>query len=402
MKRIAIIFENYGPYHIARLTAVAACMDLLGIEVYRNSKDYAWVPADQVPFRRKTLFNQREPRLVNSREISARLSEIFNNWRPDALAIPGWGARESVIAARVALKFRIPIVLMSDTQDRDFPRVWWKEWIKSQYVSLAGSALVGGTPHREYLHKLGIPEGSIWDGYDVVDNVYFSKYSDECRKYAGSLRKNYRLPKSYFLVSARFVEKKNLFRLIDAYGVYRRRCRVASHGRKGAWDLVILGDGPLREKIEKHIESSGLYHHVQLAGFVQYPELPIYYGLAGCFILPSTTEQWGLVVNEAMASGLPVLVSRHCGCAQDLVEEGINGFVFDPYDIGEMAVLMQRISSDREALFRMGHKSREIIAQWSPQRFARNLELAANKACSVEPQKLTIVSRMLLWMMACQ
>ena len=90
---------------------------------------------------------------------------------------------------------------------------------------------------------------------------------------------------------------------------------------------------------------SDLAGDVILAGFKQYDELPAYYGLASAFVHASTTEQWGLVVNEAMASGLPVLVSDRCGCAPDLVEDGVNGFTFDPYDVEALAGLMQRVAA---------------------------------------------------------
>ena len=81
-----------------------------------------------------------------------------------------------------------------------------------------------------------------------------------------------------------------------------------------------------------------------MPGFKQYDELPIYYGLAGAFIHASTTEQWGLVVNEAMAAGLPVIVSERCGCAPDLVENGRNGFTFDPYDVDALTHLMLKMA----------------------------------------------------------
>ena len=115
----------------------------------------------------------------------------------------------------------------------------------------------------------------------------------------------------------------------------------------------------------------------------------MYYGLASAFILPSTTEQWGLVVNEAMASGLPVLVSNRCGCAAELVKEGSNGYTFNPLEIGEIADLMLNIGAagvDRSA---MGQKSREIIANWSPDLFGRNLTNAANYARSLPKRKMS-------------
>jgi len=119
-----------------------------------------------------------------------------------------------------------------------------------------------------------------------------------------------------------------------------------------------------------------------MPGFKQYDELPAWYGLAGAFVHASTTEQWGLVVNEAMASGLPVLVSERCGCAPDLVKDGVNGFIFDPYDVERLARLMYRLAHgdvDRDA---MGRASQEIIADWGLERFADGLAKAVDVAVS--------------------
>ncbi len=164
----------------------------------------------------------------------------------------------------------------------------------------------------------------------------------------------------YFLASNRFIEKKNLPRLIEAYAGYREKaeklkpeilkskisaCQNVSVSDFTPWDLVLLGDGALRPDLCRLISDLRLQDSVLLPGFIQYPELPTFYAHAGAFIHASTTEQWGLVVNEAMASGLPVLVSNRCGCAQDLVQEGVNGFTFDPYDVEQLAQLMLRIWS---------------------------------------------------------
>ena len=143
----------------------------------------------------------------------------------------------------------------------------------------------------------------------------------------------------------------------------------------------------------------GLADNVRMPGFQQYENLPIYYGLADAFIIPSETEQWGLVVNEAMASGLPVLVSNRCGCVPDLVEEGRNGFTFDPFDETDLADLMLRMSDDGCDRQAMGTASREIIAAWSPERFGRNLIRAANCAMRLRRRGRTAIDTLILKML---
>jgi glycosyltransferase involved in cell wall biosynthesis len=139
----------------------------------------------------------------------------------------------------------------------------------------------------------------------------------------------------------------------------------------------------------------GLEGAVLMPGFKQYDELPAYYGLAGAFVLGSTEEQWGLVVNEAMAAGLPVLVSRRCGCAPELVRDGENGFTFDPHDASGLAVLMTEMAADADARAAMGRASRRTISHWAPETFGLNLWKAAGAAMALPRPGHTLASRLL-------
>ncbi len=146
------------------------------------------------------------------------------------------------------------------------------------------------------------------------------------------------------------------------------------------WSLVLLGDGPLKSDLCHLISDLGLQDSVLLPGFKQYDELPAYYGLASAFIHASTTEQWGLVVNEAMAAGLPVLVSNRCGCAMDLVKEGVNGFTFDPFNVEQLADLMLKISELGDGRGKMGAASCEIIEAVDASAFGAGLAAAVVQA----------------------
>ena len=119
--------------------------------------------------------------------------------------------------------------------------------------------------------------------------------------------------------------------------------------------------------------------------------------MASAFVHASTTEQWGLVVNEAMAAGLPVLVSNRCGCAPDLVRDGVNGFTFDPYDVDRLADLMLKVSSDQCDREAMGQASRAIIKDWGPERFADGLMQAVAVARSRPLPRASWLDRSLLW-----
>ena len=230
----------------------------------------------------------------------------------------------------------------------------------------------------------------VFDGYDVVDNDYFAAGADAARAGAANLRAKHGLPERYFFGSARFIPKKNLPRLIRAFAAYR-----AAAG-PDAWDLLLLGDGPEKPEMLRLIEDLRLGGSVHLPGFKPMSDLPAYYGLAGALVHASTTEQWGLVVNEAMAAGLPVIVSRTCGCAPDLVTDGKTGFAFDPCDEAAMTKALLTAAApgfDREA---MGLAARARVAEWGPARFGTNFWRAAEAAVRAGPRPRPLVSRVLL------
>jgi glycosyltransferase involved in cell wall biosynthesis len=222
-------------------------------------------------------------------------------------------------------------------------------------------AFVSGRRSAQYLAKLRFPEHAISNGYDVVDNRFFAEGTDSLR--SGVVSAPWTTNRPYFLYVGRLAPEKNLSALVGQFSAYR--------ARGGTWDLVLVGQGPLEMELRDEVRRIGCDAHVQFAGFKQGAELLPPYAYASCFILPSTREPWGLVVNEAMASGLPVIVSTRCGCSDDLVEHGGNGFIFDPAREDELAECMSRMSamSDEERA-RMGQRSREIIANFSLERWA--------------------------------
>src|SRR5881398_976071 len=333
---VAVVFHHIGPYHHTRLNAAADRLTVTGIEWSAKAYD-AWGAADsRARYHKVSLFREATEKHPGKAELQRAFRSALNQANPDVVAVNGWNNFGSLIAANCCMRRGIPMVVMSESSRQDEPRTWWKEAIKRRIAGLYSAALVGGQRHVEYLVELGMPRERIFTGYNVVDNAYFEQRALEIRNanppQADETRKKHALPEKYFLASARFIEKKNLLRLISAYAEYRRRSEVS--GEDAPWDLVLLGDGPMRDTLNTQLSTLNLHAHVHLPGFKPYDELPVYYGLAKAFVHASTTEQWGLVVNEAVASGLPVIVSERCGCVPELVRG--NGFTFDPFDEQEL------------------------------------------------------------------
>jgi 1,2-diacylglycerol 3-alpha-glucosyltransferase len=391
---LAVLFHRLGPYHRARLGALAERCTLTAIEFSTVDNTYAWdtICAEE-DYPVISLFTDADIETKPLNVIARKVRDVLGKTKPQVVAIPGWSSPAALAALAWCCAAKTPALLLSESTAYDEPRTRWKEWVKTRIVRLFSAALVGGTPHVAYVAALGLARRRVFTGYDVVDNEYFAARSDTARSDASALRLRHGLPARYLLASNRFVEKKNLLRLLDAYAAYVERLGAV------AWDLVLLGDGPMKVALTDQVARLGLIGRVQFPGFKQYDELPAFYGLAAAFIQASTTEQWGLVVNEAMASGLPVLVSERCGCAPDLVKNGINGFTFDPYDIEGMIARMLQISGDKCDLAAMGQASREIIRGWSPETFATNMLEAADKAMTATRRRVDWLDRTLLWML---
>jgi len=400
--RVAVIFDRLGPYHCARLEAAARQCDVTGIEVAAETQDYGWSSVQGAArYSRVTLFPGGDTPTMSAKQISERVEEALQNCRPDAVAVPGWSDKSALAALRWCVETGAPAILMSESAAHDEQRLRWREWIKRQIVDLYSTALVGGQLHIDYLVELGMPRKHIFTGYDVVDNDYFARRAIEVRNSKFEIRKEYGLPENYFLASARFIKKKNLPTLIRAYAEYRQRPEVRGQrsivsGSMPRWDLVLLGDGPLRESLNSQLSTLNLHRHVHLPGFRQYNELPVYYALAKAFVHASTTEQWGLVVNEAIAAGLPVIVSSRCGCVPELVRD--NGFTFDPMNQHELASrLFEMASSSHDERERLGHASLRIATNLGPNRFGEGLKRAAMMALDFPRRKFRAFDRAILF-----
>lgn len=397
-RSVAVLFDQFGPYHVARLRAAARQLQVIGIEFFGRSAAYAWEATEEVrDVNRVTLLPTGDRTTVPTDVLTTAVRKQLSTSGPDAVAVPGWTHPGSLAALQWCAQHKKPAIMMSETAAIDFDRVWWKEAIKRRLIAQCSAGLVGGPAHRAYLSALGLPRDRVFLGYDVVDNAHFAQGAAEVQSNATSERTARNLPDRYFLASNRFVPKKNLLRLIKAFAFYRQRAP-----RESAWDLVLLGDGELRPSIESTCQALGLEGVVHLPGFKQYGALPAYYGLAGAFVHASTREQWGLVVNEAMASGLPVVVSERCGCAEVLVEDEGNGFTFDPYDVKALAnrlLCMAHGKIDRSA---MGLRSREVISSWGPEAFGTGMRHAVKAASSRTRFSTSLASRILLKALAYQ
>jgi len=356
------VLADLGPYHAARFKATAGLGDLVVLDTGKNI-DTAYGSNCNYDF----------PVMeADLQSLDAVLDEIA----PDVLVVMGWGYRSVRKAALWALENQIPLVTMSDSQLEGQPRSLLRDLLKRGLLGCYDAVLCAGTRAQRYMEHFAKPPECLFRGMDVVNNDYFSSALAAAAGDRLAFRQTHQLPQRYILSVNRFVEQKNLPGLLRAFAHY------LAQGQAGALNLVIAGDGPLREELIGLIHELGLEDVVFLIGKVAYADLPMLYTCAEAFVITSNShaETWGLTVNEAMAAGLPVFVSSSCGSCEDLVEDGINGRVFEANDVEALAAHFDDMGRGSYELEAMGRASSRIIQCWSPALFARSFWQAVHYA----------------------
>ena len=394
---IAVFTQQIGHYHSARFKAALPLFKRLTVVSTMNAAEFdQFLNSDLKDISALLLFDGRDSYLsaVRQGKIRQSVHRALDMLKPSVVAVAGWAFPESLSAISWAHQNGAKIIMMSDSQMHDAKRQTVREVIKSRVVKACDAALVAGRTHRDYIVDLGMPRESVFFGYDVVDNHHFAKGSDRARAEGNILRARLGLPERYILASARFIEKKSLAQLLRGFAQALKQAQTPHH-------LVILGDGPQRTLLEEVVTSTNLETRVIFVGFKDYHALPAYYGLAEGFVHVSRSEQWGLVINEAAAAGLPLVVSSVCGAATELVKRGVNGFLVEANNTDDIAASLIRLmcltTKEREA---MGRASRLIVACWGTERFAQGLQEASNAALSAPRRKLNNFDVTLLRLMS--
>jgi 1,2-diacylglycerol 3-alpha-glucosyltransferase len=425
MKKIVIVWGNWGPYHYARFRALheegrRQGLEVEGIELFPSSGCYDWETSTDHPAVHHLKMGDKEVEFRPGLLIRGLLPLLFK-LRPDVILVPSYWHWSLFInyTGRLA---GARIVMMNESHAATEKARGFKRSIKKMIVRGFHAGFVGGTPHRRHFASLGLDESKIFLGYDTVDNDYFTRHSSQAREAAARLREEFELPDRYFLNLGRMVTKKNLPLLIRSYAMVMARRPDLQH------DLVLVGSGEEEENLKALAKDLGLAvkdhtavgrkaaalaapgpelapmgmntgsagshtsipHEpaVHFYGFRQIEENPVFYALASAFILPSTTEEWGLVINEAMACSLPVLASDQLGCAEDLVTHGVNGFTFNPASADELADSLEKVAAPGVAE-QLGQQSLAIIRNWGCDRFAAGAIAAARAATGDIPANRT-------------
>ncbi len=275
----------------------------------------------------QVLFRKSLDQISFTDRLKALLG-AYREFRPDVLNITGYYDWAQIFLMLLAKAGGVKVVLSSESSAADHRRSPLREAVKRWVLNRVDAFFCFGTTSAEYLKRLGVPEKKIAvRNAAVIDD---GRIREEFLRAARKSRKH----SPAFIFVGRLAEEKNLKLLLGAYS-------KAKSQSSAPWGLILVGDGSMKSEITDYIEKEKL-DGVIVTGGVSWLEVPEWLSLADVLILPSYSEPWGLVVNEALVCGLPVIVSEKCGCAADLVEEGENGYLFDPYNTDELVAHMVR------------------------------------------------------------
>jgi glycosyltransferase involved in cell wall biosynthesis len=372
--RVVIITEIIAPYRIPVFNALArhTRIDLHVIFLAENdpTKRQWLVYKDEIRFPYEVLPSWRRRVGKHSLLLNWGAETALRRADPDFVVCGGYNYVASWQAMSWARRNRVPFILWAESTTRDLRSGHALiEFLKTRFLRGCDAFVVPGKSSNDYLRNYGVPEEIIFTAPNAVDTCFFARRAAAIRKDAATHRQALSLPAHFFLFAGRLVPEKGVFDLLRAYEA------LAPEVRKEI-GLVFVGDGTARSALHQRAAaiSPGAIH---FAGFAQRENLATYYALADVLVFPTHTDPWGLVVNEAMACGLPVISSSAAGCVTDLVENGWNGRVVSGGEIGQLVSAMNELARNAELRSLMGQRSTQRIAQYSPETWAAGMAQVA-------------------------
>ena len=349
--KITYFWLTMGPYHIARMNAVASIIGKENLRVIElcSKDDHSWELKNYVrnfdyycSLPNETL--SPKSILKASSEIEKKLSESYSD-----VIINGCGYFDSTLFKLLKKnKSSYSILLLwSESTLLDNPNPWYKILVKKYYTHIYDGGIVAGLSHSQLLEKIGFKKQTIAVVGNVVENSSFKTKLDYTRK--------------DFLFVGRLLSIKNVYFLIRAFKEFTKQINE--------WNLTIVGDGPERSNLEQLILDLNLSSKVTIRGLLQPDELIEEYQKHAVFILPSLSEPWGLVVNEAIASDLPVIVSSNCGVAE-VFQDGKNGIVFNPNDKNRLVQSMLNLYNSPELRASLAKEAKKVLDELNPEKYA--------------------------------
>ncbi len=290
------------------------------------------------------------------------LNDAIERWRADALLVFGWNSQAHLGALR-HFKGRIPVLFRGDSTLLDSQR-GWRRMIRQRLLTWVyrhiDLAIAVGSNNKDYYKWCGVPEQRIAFAPHAIDTERFADQSGEHEAHAARMREQLGIPagERVVLFAGKLQAKKDPLLLLEAFVAAKATGGTAGH-------LVFVGNGDLEPELRFRARDR---RNVHFLPFHNQRAMPAIYRLGDVFVLPSRGpgETWGLALNEAMASGRPVIASSKAGGTRDLVNKGVNGWVFESGNLQQLtATVHDALTCETGTLRSLGVAAQSASAQWS-------------------------------------
>ena len=308
--------------------------------------------------------------------ISKGLGRALRDGRFDALWMHGYVRPYNVVSAFQARAMGVDVLMRDDVHRAGNRRLASREAAKRLHLILMSRLGVGflatGRLNADYYRELGVAEDHIFTAPYAVDNAHFRRRIAEAAPRRETLRAELGLTDTapVILFAGKFIARKRPQDLLAAYRA--ALARIEARGGAAPW-LVFAGSG---EGLEAMRAASADLGRVRFLGFQSQAQLSALFDLCDLFVMPSAVEPWGLVVNEVMNAGKPVIVTDECGCGPDLVKPGENGFIYPVGDVERLAGHLAELCCDPALRARMAAASLDIVSGWDFEADVRALAAA--------------------------
>jgi glycosyltransferase involved in cell wall biosynthesis len=366
-RKLILITNIISPYRIPVFNHLAknSSIDFKVIFLAENERHRKWrIYHGEIAFAYSILKNF---------DVSIRSKEmqIYLNWglwrglrkfSPDALCVLGYHYLATIEALIYAKLKNIPITLWAGSHfGSGFVKNPLTDLYKRAIIPRFDSYVTYGTAAKEQIVHYGAKPEKILVGHNTVDVKWFMK---KCRDISTSeiWAMQSRYPSKNILYVGDLIERKGVINLIKAF----EKLNMDEVG------VILVGQGKQKDNYLKYIRERNL-RNVFFEGFIQKEDIVKYYSFADVFVLPSLNEVWGLVVNEAMACGLPVVCSKLAGVTRDLIMDGVNGYCFDPENVDELMEKLKMILKSDQVRDKMGANSLKIIRDKTPRNYAEKI-----------------------------
>ncbi|GAB3544877.1 glycosyltransferase family 4 protein [Spirosoma fluminis] len=301
-------------------------------------------------------------------ERATALIRQAKRFRPDIITLTGYYDPAQILLLLWAKLRGIRIVMQNESTAIDHQRGGWKESVKRQIMSRCDGFFCFGSQSANYLIGLGVAPEKILSSKSAVDNTALWKAYQHALPERTEQQQQLDLRPHNFVFVGRLIAFKNVSALLSAFAEARSQAPNASD-----WGIILLGDGPEREALQHQASDLNIADSVAFLAGRPWYQVPGILALSDVLVLPSRSEPWGLVVNEAMVCGLPVIVSDKCGCVPDLMRNGQNGFVFDPNQPHELTRHLVQFMNNQVDTKSMGECAQQLIAPYAPEAVAREM-----------------------------